>query len=140
MRSLKVGNIGGRLAKAVVKVEAVCFTLLVAAFFIGSLAQGLPYRTVLEFGYEMALGTGIFGVIWISGAIAASHRRTVAWGGIALRLSTMGITYFTQPGLMLTMLVLLPSSLILLISTGIVGIQTRPREDVEPRGSTSSLR
>ncbi|MDE2836721.1 MAG: hypothetical protein OXL97_04340 [Chloroflexota bacterium] len=104
-----------RLMKIVLTIEAVAFTTILVAFFIGSLVGGLANRTQGEFAFEMATLVGVFAAIWAFGLYAARNAGITAWGSIALRFATMGMMFFTQPGLMVGMLVLLPSTLLLLL-------------------------
>lgn len=109
-----------RVAKAILIIEAVAFTTGVTAFFIASLASGLPNRTPWEFTSEMAVLAAVFALIWTLGFCAVKCEGVMAWGSFALRLATLGVMFFTQPGLMVSMVILLPSTMLLLI-----GVPTR---------------
>ncbi|MYD99100.1 MAG: hypothetical protein F4X98_17165 [Gammaproteobacteria bacterium] len=100
--------------KIVLTIEALAFTTIAVAFFIGSLVGGLANRTPGEFAFEMATLMGVFVAVWAFGLYAARNAGITAWGSIALRFATIGIVFFTQPGLMVGMLILLLSTLLLL--------------------------
>lgn len=105
-----------RITLGIVAVEGAVFTILVTVFFLVSLAQGIPNRTLLEFGYEMLLLVGIFSAIWALGFIAAIRGKAAGLKSIAVRSTIMALAFFTIPGLMVMMLILAPTTLFLLIS------------------------
>lgn len=111
-----------RLLKAVLTIEAVAFAVVLLAFFTGSLASGLPNRDLGDFALEMATLVGVFAAIWVFGFNAVKREGMTAWGSITLRFVMIGMVFFTQPGLMVAMLILLPSSLLLLL----FGVHPRP--------------
>lgn len=106
-----------RLLRAVSMVEAGLFAAVVAAFFISLVV--FAARPLGESAYELAVLTAIFGAIWAGGWRAANTTGAAAWAGIALRGAVMAVVFATQPGLMVTMLILVAPTLLLVVGAAV---------------------
>ena len=108
-----------RLLRAVSMVEAGLFTVQVAALFVAWVVLDLVAWPLWKSAYELAVLTAILGAVWAGGWRAANTTGAAAWAAIAFRVAVMAVVFATQPGFMLTMLVLVAPTLLLVVGAAV---------------------